>query len=427
MTSAKNWLPRRAGIAAAGLAALVGAWGADDWPQWRGPTRDGRAAPGAPVPVRLPGEFTALWRISVGGGFSSPVVAGNILIYSDEAGGKEVAHAVEAATGKELWRAPYAEVFGDNWGQGPRSTPFVDGDRVYVQACNGEFRCLRLSDGREIWRTSFEKDFGVKFLGSQSREGTATRRGNNGCGVIDGSRLFLPVGGQNQNSLAAFDKLTGRVLWKAGNDEAAYSSLVVAELAGVRQLVAFTADALCGAGLEDGRSLWRIPLKTGAKRHAATPVINGDLVSVNSHTFGLACFKISREETVWKADAAWSNRQLKINLATPVLVDGHLYTLGANRDLVCVNAATGEVKWSQPGFGRGEKDNAAIIVTGTNLLVLTEAGQLFLIKATPGKYHELGRLQVCGSNWCHPAYAGGRLFFRDQKELWAMDLSGCFD
>jgi outer membrane protein assembly factor BamB len=242
--------------------------------------------------------------------------------------------------------------------------------------------------------------------------------------VIDGNKLILPVGG-NGCSLACFDKLTGKVLWKTGSDEAAYSSFLVANLASVRQVVAFTADALLGADLADGAIHWRVPLKTGAKRHAGTPVIVGDFITVNSQTIGLVGFKITNENGNLKATQSWANKQLRINVASPVWQDGYLYTLGASRDLACVDAANGQMKWSQPGFGRGEKDNASIIVVGKNLLVLTEAGELVLVAANREKYQELGRLQVCGSNWCHPAYANGRLYFRDGRELFCLDLNGC--
>src|SRR5205823_3233182 len=158
---------------------------------------------------------------------------------------------------------------------------------LYVQACNGEFLCLSLADGKVRWQTSYAKDFGVKFLGSKANEGTATRRGNNGSGVISDQRIFLPVGGTAGASLVCLNKLNGQVLWKSGHDEAAYSSFMVATLSGIKQLVAFTAEALLGADLETGKELWRVPLKTNAKRHAATPVINGDTITVNSHSFGM--------------------------------------------------------------------------------------------------------------------------------------------
>jgi outer membrane protein assembly factor BamB len=370
----------------------------------------------------LPTDLKPVWKISVGGGHSAPVVAGNKLVYLDENGSREVAHVLDAATGKEIWKVDFADRFQDEWGAGPRATPIVDGNHLYVQSCNGEFRCLALADGKTIWQTSFEKDFGVKFLGSKANEGTATRRGNNGSGVIDGQRIVLPVGSTQGASLVCFDKQTGKVLWKSGDDEAAYSSFSIATLAGVKQVVAFTADALLGADLETGKILWRVPLVTNAKRHAASPVILGDRVAVNSHTFGLVCFEISKDSGGFKATQAWANKDLKINLATPVLVDGFLYCQGPDKDYICADAQTGRTKWSQPGFGLGKKDYASTIAVGKNLLVLTEDGTLVLLAANPNKYTELARLQVCGNTWSFPAYANGKLFVRDGRALQCIDL-----
>ncbi len=404
------------------LLAAVSASGSG-WPQWRGPARNGHADLAAPVPTTLPKELRAVWKIQVGGGFSAPIVAGQRLAYLDENGTHEVTHVVDAATGKELWKAEFAERFQDEWGAGPRATPIIDGDRLYAQSSNGEFRCFNLQDGKTIWQTSFEKDFGVKFLGSKANEGTATRRGNNGSGVIEGHRIILPVGSTQGASLVCFDKLNGKVLWKSGDDEAAYSSFQVATLAGVKQVVAFTADALLGADLETGKILWRVPLKTNAKRHAASPVIFDDYVAVNSHTIGLVCFKISKDSGGLRAAEAWANKDLKINLATPVLVDGYLYCQGANKDYVCANAKTGALSWSQPGFGLGKKDYASTVVVGKNLLVLAEDGNLVLLAANPEKYTELGRIQVCGNTWSFPAYVDGKLYVRDGRALQCIDLA----
>jgi len=394
---------------------------AGDWPQWRGPNRDGYA-PDEKAPATLPKEPKPDWKIDIGGGFSAPVVSANKLVYVDEDGASEVAHAIDANTGKEIWKVTYATRFQDEWGAGPRATPIVDDGRVYVQACNGDFKCLSLADGKEIWKTSFEQDFGVKFLGGKANEGTATRRGNNGSGVIDGDSIFLPVGNTDGASLVAFDKKSGKVLWKSGNDEAAYSSLMVGTLAGIRQVLAFNADALVGADAASGKILWRIPLKTNAKRHAASPVIFGDHVIVNSHTFGVACFKITKDTGGITAKQAWINKDAKINLATPVLVDGHFYSQGAAKDYICFDAGTGQLKWSQAGFGQGRKDYASTIVVGKKLLVLAEDGQLLLLEPNPDKYTELARLQVCGNTWSFPAYANGKLYVRDGRQLMRLSL-----
>jgi outer membrane protein assembly factor BamB len=383
---------------------------AADWPQWRGVARDGRAANETLAITALPSDLKPSWRIDIGGGFSSPVIASGKLVYLDGQQEKEVVHVTDTLSGKELWNRPFAEIYGDEWGSGPRCTPIIDGDRLYVQSCTGEFRCLNLADGKPIWGTSFAKDFGVAFLGSKANEGTASRRGNNGSGVIDGDRLFLPVGSAAGASLVCFDKFSGKILWKSQNDEAAYSSLMMATLAGARQVVYFSADALMGLSASDGKLLWRVPLHTDAKRHAATPVIFGDSVIVNSHTFGLQSFKIEKDGPGFKASRAWQNRDLKINISTPVLVDHYLYSQGPGREFVCVDAATGKQLWAHEGFG---DRYASAIAVGNRLLVVTDRGELVLLAADPTRYTELSRLQITGKTWNHPAYANGKLYVRE--------------
>ena len=397
---------------------------AGDWPQWHGPTRDCRVPLGETTPTSLPPDLNAVWKISIGGGFSSPVVAGGKLVYLDENGKQEVAHLIEAKTGKRIWNVPFADRYEDEWGAGPRSTPLIDGERVYAQSCNGEFRCLSLADGRVIWRTSFDKDFGVKFLGSKANSGTATRRGNAGSCLVDGAGVIVPVGSTDGATLVCFDKLNGKVIWKSGNDEAAYSAPIAATLAGTKQIVYLSADSLAGYAPATGKILWSVPLKTDANRHACSPVIMGDTITVNSHTFGTICFRIVKAGDRLKAEQAWGNRELKTNLATAVAVGDHFYNQGGNRDYVSFDAKTGAIKWAQPGFGQGKKDYSSTIVAGENLLVLTEDGTLLLLKADPGQYSELGRTQVCGNTWSFPAYADGKLYVRDGRQLVCYNLLG---
>lgn len=412
--------PFRAALIGAILTVAAQNVSAADWPQWLGLARDGQAASTEKTLQKLPGELKAVWRINVGGGFSSPVLAGGKLIYTDEDGANEVVHLIDAATRNEIWKKPLAEKFQDEWGAGPRSTPMMDGEHVYVQSCNGEFRCLKLSSGETVWSINFEKDFGVRFLGSKAQEGTASRRGNNGCGIVDGAHVIVPVGGTDGASVVCFDKLTGKMVWKAMSDEAAYSSLKVAAFGGVRQVVAFTGDALAGLERNTGAVLWRVPLKTNAKRHAATPMIWDNFVAVNSHTFGQICFRIVQTEAGFKAERAWANSATKINLATPVKVGGFIYSHGPAKNYVCVDAATGEVKWTAPGFG---KEVSSTLAVGSTLLVLTDDGELVQVAADSKGYQELARIQVAGKNWNYPAFSDGRLYVRDQRELICYDLA----
>ncbi len=404
---------------------------ASDWPQWRGPNRDALVNDSKHPLTALPKDPKILWRLNVGPGHSAPVIAGNKLVYLDvdERNSKEIAHVVDLATGREIWSAPYADAAEySNFGPGPRCAPLVDGDRLYVQSGRGEFRCLSLADGKTIWRTNFETDFGAVFYGNRgdnadAKETASRRHGNNGSAVIDGDRIYVPVGSPKGACLVCFDKQTGKMIWKAGNDNTAYSSVMVATLGGVRQAVHYTADALMGVDCAGGKVLWRIPIKTGAKRHTATPVISGDTVTVASHSVGIIKTKISKAANEVKAEQAWLNGEVKTMLTTPVLVDGHLYGLGTtkgkNSDFVCLDFNTGKEVWSKPGF----EDYASVIALQDKLLVLNSNGELFLLKANPAKYEELGRLQVCGKTWSFPAYVDGTFYVRDGRQLVAMALA----
>jgi len=406
------------------VPGLVAMTALADWPQWRGVGRDGHATSVGWEPSTLPKEAKAVWKVRVGPGHSSPIVFGNRVVYLDESEGQEFVHCLDRNSGRSLWKSALSSSYQDEWGAGPRSTPFVDADRVYAQSCNGEFRCLSLEQGRTIWRVNFE-DFGVKFLGSKAQEGTASRRGNTGSGLIDGPRVIVPVGSTSQGTLFCFDKLTGKVLWKALRDEAAYSSPVLASPGGIRQVIHLTAEGLAGVHAETGEALWQVPLKTAAKRHAATPVVYGNKILVNSYSIGVVCIELAPRSGKMDATIAWQLKDQKINIASPVLVGQHLYSQGANKDFVCVDVAAGALKWAQAGFGLGgKKDYSSTIALGRRLLVLTEDGQLLLLDANPDQFRELARLQVCGNTWSHPAYAGGRLYVRDGRELACFDLRG---
>lgn len=394
------------------IAAVISVSGGE-WPQWRGPERDGHAATDESLTSESLNNPAKLWHISIGGGFSSPVVNKGRVFYADERGGKEVLHCLDAETGREIWSTPYASTFQDEWGAGPRSTPFTDDSKIFMQSCDGRFICAGVSDGKIAWSANFE-DYGVKFLGSKANEGTASRRGNNGCGILDGNSVIIPAGGTNNATIVCLDKDTGKVQWRTGNEEAAYSSLQVANIAGVRQVIGLMADSLMGLDRISGKILWQTPLKTGAKRHAATPVIMGNRIVVNSHTFGTICFEIAREGGGFEVKQVWRNKDAKINLATPVLVGGYLYSHGASKNFLCLDASNGVAKWSQPGFGA---QLSSALAVGDNIFVLTDAGEAVLIKAKPDNYEELARTQVGGKNWNHPALAEGKLFVRDGREL----------
>jgi outer membrane protein assembly factor BamB len=411
------------------LAALASSISASalDWPQWRGPARDAVVKDPNHKLEKLPAEPRVLWKIDAGPGQSSPVVAGDRLVVLDAQNEQETAHCVDAATGKILWSVPVGPTveFSPAYGGGPRCTPLIDGDRVYAQSSGGEFRCLALADGKKLWGVSFGADYGATFIGNKStdpgaKETASRRHGNNGSAVVDGDRIFVPVGSVNGATLVCFDKKTGKEFWRAGTDNTAYSSVMFGTLAGVKQAVHFTADALMGVEAASGKILWRVPLKTGAKRHACTPVISGDTVTVASTSIGTLKFKIVKKDAEFVAEQAWANAACKTILGTPTLVGKYLFTLGPTdrTDLECLDFETGNQIWSQ----RGLSDYASLTVVNDKILVLNSTGELLLVKADPAKYEELGRVQLCAKTWASPAYADGKIFVKDEAHLTALAL-----
>src|SRR5437764_345635 len=251
---------------------LAASLAADDWPQWRGPTRTGHVASGAWLAQELPREPRIIWRLPVGEGFASPVIAEGKVFYFDNQSGKETLHAIHASDAKELWRAPVDDTFRDEQGPpGPRCTPLVDGDRVYAQSGKGELQCLSASDGHLLWRVNFTNDFGAAFLGEDSKVPGAAEHGYTAAPLIAGERLIVCVGGTNGAGIVCFAKRTGQILWKSQDDLAAYAAPMLATLSGVTQVVCFTVEGLLGLSLDDGKPLWRVPLKTNYGRNSTTP------------------------------------------------------------------------------------------------------------------------------------------------------------
>lgn len=397
---------------------------ASDWAQWRGPAQTGYVPAGVPVPSTLPVELKPVWKNKIGEGFASPVVSGGKVFYLDNQAGTEVLHAVKAETGEELWHASIFACHKDGFGIGPRCAPLVDGKYVYAQACKGELQCLNVEDGKQIWRKNYVDDFGAVFIGEIGKAAGGTRHGNSGSPTIDGENIIAMVGSTKGAGVVCMKKATGEVVWKSQNDQAGYAPPVIATIAGVKQVVAFTAEALLGLDIADGHQLWRVPIKTALGRHVTTPVIVDDIVIVSSHQVGLIATKITKDANGLKADQLWLKKEFAINFASPVVVGKNLYGLGPAKNIICVDVQSGELAWEQAGciVSNPDKAHASFVVMDKNILLLNDSGQFILFPADPKAYKEISRVQVCGFNWCNPAYADGKVYLRDAKELMCIEL-----
>jgi outer membrane protein assembly factor BamB len=395
---------------------------AADWPRWRGPDNTGFVPAGEAVPTTLPSEPKLLWEVKLGEGVGSPVVAAGRVYCLDNRDEKETLCAFDLASGKELWQAPIDEVITDSIGSGPRGAPVVDGPRVFVQSCRGEFRCLDVANGKLLWRVNFLKDFDAAFPGEKGQAQGASRHGYTGPPLVDGGRIIVGVGGRHGASVVAFDKTNGRVIWKSQDDVPGFDGPIIAALAGVRQVVSFTCDGALGLDAADGKLLWRGPVKTTFSRHVTTPVANDDTVVVASHEAGLVGFRVTAAANEMKAEQAWVRKDLAINFSSPVLVGGWLYGLGPKKQIFCVDIRTGKDAWSKSGVIAGPAGYVSLLVMKDNLLVLGDSGKLYLIAADPRACRVLASAKVCGKNWCNPAYVDGKLLIRDRDSLRCVDL-----
>jgi outer membrane protein assembly factor BamB len=387
-----------------------------DWPGWRGPQRDGRSP--EPLPEKLPAEPKPLWKLSIGHGYSGAVTLGDTLVYVDDSQGSETAHAIDRATGKERWKTAYAKSWSDEFEPGPRCTPQIDGDRLYVQSAQGFVACLSLADGKQLWSLDF-KDLGMTWAPDrQSSIGASVRRGHTGSPLVDGDRLFLQTSALNGRSVVAVDKRTGKQLWQALDEHTAYSSPVVATLAGRRQFVTATVQGLVGLDAASGGVLWRTSFQTGANRNVLTPVILGDDVLFASHTTGLRCQSIAASGETLASTQRWLVRNLNLNLSTPVVVGDWGFGLGPTRNFICFETKSGKVAWDEPGFGAV----ANVIADARHLLVQLDSGEVRLLKAVPQAYTEVARFQASGKTYSHPAYHGGVLYVRDPLSLTAWPI-----
>ncbi len=402
---------------------------AADWPQWRGPNRDGVSSERV-EPWK--GELKVVWKQPVGEGHSSPVVAADrvyLHVKVPNAEREEVL-AFEAGTGKRLWSAGYERSpFHSEYGNGPRSTPLVDEGKVYTLGVTGLLTCWDAGGGKELWRRDILREFKAAnlFFGVSTSP------------VIVGDKLLVMPGGP-EAAIVALDKRTGKTLWQAGSDKASYASPFVTPLTlpsppkgervggeGEPKLGLFlTQQGLVALDPADGRVHWQFPMKDLLSESSTTPARAGDVLFASSVTFGSVGLKLTTKDGKPAYDQLWKAPGLPCYFSTPVAVGEHFYAVTgklppfASADLHCLEATTGTVLWTRKKVGTY---HGTLLLAKDRLLLLEEAGDLVLIEPNPKEYRELARGKVCGQTWAHPALSNGKLFVRDDKELICVQLA----
>ncbi len=344
---------------------------AQDWPQWRGPHRDGHIL-GLAAPKHWPGSWKVAWQLEVGEGHSSPVVVGDQVFVFTRQGEEEVVRGLWLDSGKEIWSAKYPAPYEVNpaahaHGKGPKSTPVVANGKLVTLGISGILSCWAMQDGTLVWQHRFENEFPQ----TSPLYGTAMSPI-----IVEGNRLIAHVGGHNRGALCAWDLSSGKKLWEWNGDGPAYSSPILAELSGRRQLVCQSQRFCSGVDPETGTVLWQIPFTTQYDVNIVTPLVWQDLVIFSGFRRGTSAYRLVRSGDKLTPEQVWYNKQVSMYMSTPVLCKGRLIGLAQEQrgQFFAMNPATGGVLWqSEPRQG----ENAALLVLGDYVLALTTNSELF--------------------------------------------------
>ncbi|HXG10364.1 MAG TPA: PQQ-binding-like beta-propeller repeat protein [Gemmataceae bacterium] len=389
---------------------------AADWPQWLGPGRNAVSPEKVAVWKEPP---RVLWRQPVGEGHSSPVVAGGRVFLHVKVKDKDEEEVLcfASPTGKQLWRYTYPRArFDSPFGVGPRATPAVVEGRVYALGVTGVLTCLEADSGKPVWQVDTARQFQPPPL----------KFGVSCSPLVEGDKVLVNVGAKGA-SVVAFGKAKGEVVWKSLDDPASYSSPIVFDQAGRRQVVFLTGANVVSLDPASGEVFWKFPLVDLLSESSTTPIRAGDLLLASSVTYGSVGLRLQVKDSKPAFSQAWKNGALTCYFSTPVPVGKeHVYLVTGGLlppprvTLRCVASATGEELWNRPKVGRY---HASLLRTGDDkLLMLDDNGNLVLLDPDPKEYRELARARVCGPTWAHPALADGRLYVRDDKELICLQL-----
>ncbi|MCI0538360.1 MAG: PQQ-like beta-propeller repeat protein [Verrucomicrobiales bacterium] len=382
---------------------------AHDWPQWRGPNRDGISTEHG-LSTDWPKEGPKqLWKAEVGAGFSSISVANGRLFTLSNRNETDTVYCLDAGTGKEIWKSSYpsrTDSKNEEWG--PAATPTVEDDVLYTFGLRGQLICFEVATGKIRWQKNVERELGV-----QSPEWGFTS-----SPLIQGSVLFLNIG----KGGAAFEKASGKVVWKSGRGPGAYCTPVPFKAGNESALAILGPNSIFAINAETGKELWRHAWPTPYGISIADPIISGDKLFVSSsYGKGAGLVQIG----AGKPSQVWANMNMINHFNTCVLIDGHLYGINCDTkrikegNLRCVDFNTGEVKWTHEGTGAGTQ-----MAVGNKLVALTGGGELIVAEATPSAFKPLARAQVLsGRCWTVPVFANGRLYCRNlQGSLVCLDV-----
>src|SRR5499426_647249 len=386
--------------------------GPSDWPQWRGPERNGVSKDTGLIKQWPSSGPQRAWSISgLGEGYGSLAIKGDRIFVQGTSGSSSVVFCLNRADGKTVWSAALGSKVNEGRGNGPRSTPTVDNDRVYALTENGDLVCLRAPDGSPVWRKNILKEFSGANPGWLISESP----------LIDGDRVIVTPGGSGAG-MVALDKMTGKEIWRAKDlsDEAGYASCIAADVGGVRTIMNFTSRAAVGVRASDGKLMWSESSPANRTANIATPVFADNKVFFSSdYGTGGALLGLNARNGEDKAQELYFTKEMKNHHGGIVLVNGYLYGFSSSI-LTCLEFATGKKMWANRSVGKG-----SLTYADGMLYLLSETNVVGLAEANPNAYVEKGRFSIPdqGKNsWAHPVVIGGKLYIRNQGTLTAYEV-----
>jgi len=378
-----------------------------NWPQWRGPNRDGISKETGLLKQWPQGGPALVWKASgAGGGYSSFSIANGRLYTMGLRGDREFIISFDIGTGKEVWSTPHGTAFRNDRGDGPRGTPTIDGDRLYALGGSGDLSCLDAKTGKLIWSKNVLTEFG----------GSNIKWGISESPLVIGDKVIVNPGGPNA-SIVALKKADGVVIWKSQSDEAGYSSAISVQVNGGTQVVVFTGVRAVGLDLNDGHLLWEYAKPANNVANVATPIARANRVFISSdYGTGGGVIEIKADN---KAQEIYFTKDMKNHHSSSVLVGDYLYGF-SSAILTAMKFDTGEIAWRDRSVGKG-----SLVYADGHLYCFSENGVVGLVEATPTGYKETGRFRIAQESlptWTHPVVAGGRLYLRDQDTIYAFDV-----
>lgn len=427
--------------AVVGVAPLASG---DDWPQWMGPKRDNVWRETGILEKFPPGGPTVVWRAPVAAGYSGPAVSNGKVYVTDRVLGKGAVNpddpfdtkqkvsstervlCLDGKTGKELWKHEYECAYQISYPAGPRCTPLVGDGKVYTLGAMGDLHCLGADSGQVVWKVDFKEAYKAK----PAIWGYAAHP------ILDGKKLITLVGGEDAH-VVAFDKDTGKEVWKAGNDkEIGYSPPLFTEAAGVRQMIVAAPKSVYAVDPDTGTRLWKTPYTADNTSVIMTPVRSGEYVFVGGYRGKNLMLKLTADrpgvEVVFKDKKGSGLSPVNVQ---PFVQDGVIYGHDETGALMAVEVPSGKRLWDSPGPLAGDpkgSDTSFIVKNGDRFFFFAESGDLVIGRLTPKGYEEAGRAKVIDPTsaafgrkvvWCAPAYADKRVFVRNDKELVCVDLA----